>query len=118
MSNALLSNHLLVHIPKFLAGNPFTSIDQLVERQTSNPRVRILIPAPYTQNLCKKISRVGYFHLWLFGTLDSYIKDLIVFCFGNGFVFKSILACCGKGDDSNIRFENDTLGFYTFSLHF
>ena len=55
--------------------NPFGHpvIDQLVEHLTSNPKFPCSIPARDNQNLLKKISGVGDFHLWLFGTLESYI---------------------------------------------
>ena len=60
----------------FLPGNTFSTVDQLVERQTSNPEVQGVqgsIPAWENQNLLKNFPAWEDFHLWLFGTLESYI---------------------------------------------
>ena len=46
---------------------------QLVACQTSNPKVPGSIPAREMQICQKKIPAWGDFHLWLFGTLESYI---------------------------------------------
>ena len=74
---------------------------QLVACWTSNPKVPGLIRARDNQNLLKKISRVGGFSFMvIWNPWVLYIKDLIVFCFGNDFVFKSIAAPC----DSKVLF--------------
>ena len=90
----------------FLPGNTFSTVDQLVERQTSNPEVQGVqgsIPAWENQNLSKKFPRVGGFSFMvIWNSRVLYIKDLIVFCFGHDFVFKSISAPCDTqcSDDS------------------